>query len=365
MTNTLFILTCWKPYEPVENICQFIEQHLQNVSNGIQYALAVPYPYLEELTHRYSSVNILFGAIEMHSADKDAFTQAVAGKILKKVGAAFVLIGTHQERVMYGLNDTSVHLKILEALKEGVTPILCVGEGLEEHEQGLGGEIIENQLNGALKDIPSDQMRLVTVFFESPWALRLPYKPTTEDLVNEFDRNQKTLEKVVGKELADAMQVIRTIPEDIDDFHPAKCVAVFASHHHVPKISKKASESPAVLEMHPETNGYASVLEEQKSIDPVKNEAQDKAVELQSESEEIVNSVEEEPVSIAEFLAEEEVAVVDGEEDKKTESGLKELEDGDVVEKTKLEEQESRVEPPMGLKLRKKRKDHTVSDINE
>lgn len=240
MPTPILLLTSWNVHESIEDIEGFVQEAVQKQTEQMQYGLALPYQVLKELSHRHSYPHVLFGALHMNSVNQGAFTQGIAAKMLKMAGASFVLIGSDFERHVLGEGNDTLHIKIVEALKEGVTPILCVGETAEEHLAGKGESIIETQLREGLAGLPKEELERVAVFFQAPWMKQLVHKPTVEEVTRSYDRDHAILAGVVGTETAEKMQIIHTAPEDFEGFHPPVNKGVFTFQHNAHKVYEHA-----------------------------------------------------------------------------------------------------------------------------
>lgn len=110
------------------------------------------------------------GAENMHAETFGAFTGEISAPMLVDAGVKYVIIG-HSERRAMGETDVDVNKKLLAALEAGLTPILCVGESLEQRQTGVTFEHITMQLKSAFLDIPPEQLRRIVVAYEPIWAI--------------------------------------------------------------------------------------------------------------------------------------------------------------------------------------------------
>jgi len=114
---------------------------------------------------------IKVAAQNMHHEPKGAFTGEVSAAMLVDAGCEYVIIGHSERRQFFGETDESVNRKLASALGEGLIPIVCVGETLDERESGRAFEVIERQLSGGLKDIGPKQMEKTVLAYEPVWAI--------------------------------------------------------------------------------------------------------------------------------------------------------------------------------------------------
>ena len=117
---------------------------------GVECAVCVPFPYLSETATKLKSSGIALGAQNVSEHAQGAYTGEVSAAMLAEVGCRYALVGHSERRQLYGETDAAVAAKFAAAAKQGLTPILCVGETLAEREAGRTEEVVARQL-GAVK----------------------------------------------------------------------------------------------------------------------------------------------------------------------------------------------------------------------
>ena len=133
--------------------------------------LCVPYTDLFYVLMATQDTNIKVGAQNMHFAEKGAYTGEVSGKMLKAIGVEYVIIGHSERRQYFAETDETVNKKIKAAFENNLKPIVCVGETLEQREQGLTEKIITDQTRLALDGLDKDQVKNVIIAYEPIWAI--------------------------------------------------------------------------------------------------------------------------------------------------------------------------------------------------
>ncbi len=133
--------------------------------------LCPPFTALEEVSEIVYESNIGLGAQNMHWEESGAFTGEISPIMLKDLGCAYVILG-HSERRQY-FNETNeiVNRKTRAALKSGLTPIVCVGETLEQRETGKTFEVIEDHVYNSLAELTEEEMAKVIIAYEPVWAI--------------------------------------------------------------------------------------------------------------------------------------------------------------------------------------------------
>ena len=136
-----------------------------------EVVLCVPYTDLFYSLLTAQGTNIKIGAQNMHYEEKGAYTGEISGEMLKSIGVEYIIIGNSERRAYFGETDETVNKKIKAALKNGLKPIVCVGEDLSQREQGIQYEIIENQVQKALEGLTNEQVEQTIIAYEPIWAI--------------------------------------------------------------------------------------------------------------------------------------------------------------------------------------------------
>lgn len=139
--------------------------------NDVSMVICVPFTALDEVSEVLYESNIALGAQNMHWEESGAFTGEISGLMLKDLNCSFVILGHSERRQLFHETDGNVNLKTKAALKYGLTPILCVGETLNEREKNITFQVIENQINNSLKGLSSQDIVKVIVAYEPVWAI--------------------------------------------------------------------------------------------------------------------------------------------------------------------------------------------------
>ena len=113
--------------------------------------------------------NIKLGAENVHYAEKGAFTGEISAAMLKEYGVEYVIVGHSERRQYFGETDETVNKRTLAAIAAGLTPIVCIGESLEERETGKTEEVLEKQIREGLKGI--EDIEKIVVAYEPVWAI--------------------------------------------------------------------------------------------------------------------------------------------------------------------------------------------------
>jgi triosephosphate isomerase len=169
--------------------------------------LCVPFVDIAAAVEAAKGSNIKIGAENVHFKESGAFTGEVSAKMLKESGVEYVVIGHSERRQYFGETDQTVNLRTLAALSEGLKPIVCVGETLEQRELGYTETLLKFQTKMALTNVTAEQMKDVIIAYEPVWAIGTGVTATDDqaDEGNGFVR--AAVEEIYGKDVAEATTV--------------------------------------------------------------------------------------------------------------------------------------------------------------
>ena len=164
--------------------------------------ICVPYIDLFYTLMSIQGTNIKVGAQNMHWEESGAYTGEISGSMLKRLGVEYVIIGHSERRQYFAETDETVNKKIKSALNNELKPIICVGETLEQRENGDTNNIVETQIELALKDIPSTQIDNIIIAYEPIWAIGTGKTATSEDANETIKIIRKKISILYGQEIA-------------------------------------------------------------------------------------------------------------------------------------------------------------------
>src|SRR5882762_8193100 len=140
-------------------------------AEGLGYAVCPPFPYLAQVSLALSGSPIAWGAQNVSEHDLGAYTGEVSGAMLKELGCRFAIVGHSERRGFYGENDGRVAAKFLAAQRAGLTPILCVGETLEQRDNGETENVVGRQLDAVLDAAGVAALANAVLAYEPVWAI--------------------------------------------------------------------------------------------------------------------------------------------------------------------------------------------------
>ena len=133
---------------------------------------------------------------------KGAFTGEISGEMLKAINVKYVIIGHSERRKYFNETDEIVNKKVKSAFKHGLKPIICVGETLEQKEQGIAEEVITLQTEKALDGLTAEQVKNAIIAYEPIWAIGTGKTATSEDANNSIKGIRNKIAQIYGNEVA-------------------------------------------------------------------------------------------------------------------------------------------------------------------
>ncbi len=161
------------------------------VTADCQLAVCVPSPYLGQCQTELAGSAIAWGAQDVSAHGAGAFTGEISVAMLRDFGCRYVLVGHSERRSYHGENDQVVAEKVKRTLVNGVIPIVCVGETLEEREAGLTEEVVLRQLQTVLDAIDAGDIPRIVLAYEPVWAIGTG-KTATPQMAQEVHRLLRT-----------------------------------------------------------------------------------------------------------------------------------------------------------------------------
>ena len=198
----------WKMNKTPSEAVEFVNELKNAVSGSEADVIVCPtYVCLQDVIKAANGSNIKVGAQNIAWADEGAYTGEVSGKMLKEIGAEYVIIGHSERRQYFGETDETVNNRLKAALKYELKPIVCVGELLEEREAGVTNNVLETQTVGALKDIASNDVADMIIAYEPVWAIGTGKTASSEDANDACKYIRSVVERLYGSEVAEKVRI--------------------------------------------------------------------------------------------------------------------------------------------------------------
>jgi len=173
----------WKMHKTIEEAQRFIEK-LRPALKGVRevdIAIAPPFTALIAVAQASSGLPIHLAAQNVHPEAKGAFTGEISPVMLRDIGCHYVIVGHSERRTLFAETDALVNLKVKAAFKHDLIPILCVGESLEQQQEGKTETVLETQLRADLQGVPPAGASKLVVAYEPIWAIGTGQTATAQD----------------------------------------------------------------------------------------------------------------------------------------------------------------------------------------
>ncbi len=206
--RTPFIAGNWKMFKTGLEAVTFAEEFKELYKDtDVKTAICAPFVYLSLLKKLFAGTNVKVGAQNAFYEDEGAFTGEVSVKMLEDVGVDYCVIGHSERRQYFGETNESINKKLKRLLAGSITPILCVGENLEQREQEEQYVVVRDQLVGAFAGIAANDAARMAIAYEPVWAIGTGKTATPEEAEDmcEFIRN--AVEALYGDETADKVVI--------------------------------------------------------------------------------------------------------------------------------------------------------------
>jgi triosephosphate isomerase len=206
--RTPIIAGNWKMFKTVPEAKTFIEEVKDKAEvEGVESVICAPFTNLPALVEAVKGTSIKIGAQNLHFEDNGAFTGEISGVMLKDLGVDYVIIGHSERRQYFAETDETVNKKVQAAFRHDLTPIVCVGEKLEEREAGQTKDVCKVQTEAAFQGLSAEQAAQVVIAYEPIWAIGTGKSSTAQDANEVISYIRSLVEGLYGKEVADQVRI--------------------------------------------------------------------------------------------------------------------------------------------------------------
>lgn len=189
-----------------------LAQDVRNLSSGVpnevELIVAPPFTHITSIVTELNQSRVKVAAQNCSSWEKGAYTGEVAPAMIASSGAVYVIIGHSERREYFGETGEILLNKVKLALQNGLSPIFCCGEKLEERDANRHFQVVENQLAEVLSRISQQEMKNVIVAYEPVWAIGTGRTATPDQAQEMHNFIRKIIEKQHGKEIANGTSIL-------------------------------------------------------------------------------------------------------------------------------------------------------------
>jgi triosephosphate isomerase len=210
MPRKKLIAANWKMYKNPAQTREFFAAFLPLVSGHDRDEIVVcpPYVDLNAALEAAKGSHVSMGAQNVYWKDEGAFTGEISPSMLVEIGCTHVIIGHSERRQYFGETDDTVNLKLKAALEHGLTPIVCVGEVLEEREAGMTEDVLRRQCVRAFHAISGKKAAKLVIAYEPVWAIGTGKTATPQMAADAHVLIRGEAAKAFGQEFADALRIL-------------------------------------------------------------------------------------------------------------------------------------------------------------
>jgi len=205
-----FIAGNWKMFKTVHDATVYVKE-LRSLVKDVEWATVVvapPFTALHAAAEASRNSNVAIAAQNLYWEREGAFTGEVSAGMIKESGAEYVIIGHSERRTLFGETDATVNRKILAAIGVDLTPIVCIGETLEQRERNETMDVIDRQIKGSLDSLKGEQVAELVLAYEPVWAIGTGRTATPAQAGEVHTHIRSRLRQWFGAEAADLCVVL-------------------------------------------------------------------------------------------------------------------------------------------------------------
>ena len=174
----------------------------------VEKVFAVPYTNISLVADMVNGTDMKVAAENFYFEDKGAFTGEISANMIKSSGASMVILGHSERRTIFKEDDEMINKKVLKALKENLTPILCVGESLEEREKNITIDKIKSQIESDFKNVTKEDAAKVIIAYEPIWAIGTGKTATSEQAEDVCKAIRDMIKNMYGDDVANNIRIL-------------------------------------------------------------------------------------------------------------------------------------------------------------
>src|SRR5256885_2341516 len=205
-----FIAGNWKMFKTVQEAVVFVKELRSAIKdvNDVEIVVGPPFTAVHAVAEAARNTNIGVAAQDLYWEREGAFTGEVSPAMINEAGAEYVIIGHSERRRLFGESDAIVNRKTTAAIAAGLTPIVCIGETLDERERNETLAVLDRQIKDGLDQISAAQLAELVIAYEPVWAIGTGRTATASQAGEAHAHIRKRLRQWFGGDAADQCHVI-------------------------------------------------------------------------------------------------------------------------------------------------------------
>lgn len=178
-----YIIGNWKMSITRPELSKFVAKFTTLKRNvKVQFGISAPFVFLDEMTNTLSNNNVWIGAQNVSEYTSGAYTGEISANMLADSCIKFCLVGHSERRHIFGETNEQTNLKIVRLLENNITPLLCIGETLDEFNDNATFDVLAEQIKFAFDKLDSTQLQKIILAYEPVWAIGTGRTPTIQDI---------------------------------------------------------------------------------------------------------------------------------------------------------------------------------------
>lgn len=206
MARTPFIAGNWKLNLTIEEGVALVQGLAKVVKPGVEVAVCPTALAVAAVAQAAKGSAVKVGAQNAFWEEKGAYTGEISASLIKNAGAAYVILGHSERRQYFGETDATVNKRLKAVLAQGLVPIVCIGETLQERQGGQLEAVLKRQVEGAIAGFTADQLKTLVIAYEPVWAIGTGVTATTAQAQEAHAFVRGLLRNALGG-LADSLRI--------------------------------------------------------------------------------------------------------------------------------------------------------------
>ncbi|MDR2162762.1 MAG: triose-phosphate isomerase [Clostridiales Family XIII bacterium] len=208
MARKKLIAGNWKMYKTMAEAVRFAEEFTGIYGGGDhEVAICAPFTQLAVLKAAFAGSDVKLGAQNMHFEEEGAYTGEISPAMLTEIGVDYVVIGHSERRQYFAETDETVNKKVKKAFAHGLAPIMCVGEVLEQRDEGVHFDVVKTQVEGGISGLREGDVKRLVIAYEPVWAIGTGRTATGDQAEEMCAFIREVVRSISGDEAAEGLRV--------------------------------------------------------------------------------------------------------------------------------------------------------------
>jgi triosephosphate isomerase (TIM) len=209
-SRTPFIAGNWKMHKTVADAVKFVKEFRGLVKDitDVEIVVAPPFTALHAAAEAARSSNVCIAAQDVYWEREGAFTGEVSAGMIAEAGAEYVIVGHSERRTLFGETDASVNRKLTAAFAGGLTPIVCIGETLDQRERNETFAVLDRQIREGFDGVTAEHLVELVIAYEPVWAIGTGRNATPAQAAEAHGHIRKRLQQWFGAQPSEQCRIV-------------------------------------------------------------------------------------------------------------------------------------------------------------